>query len=132
MARPCKKRFVSAHLKPGSFRPRGVAADRHAVLRLSLDELEALRLADLCGDAQDQAAAKMNISRQTFGRILERARSTVADALLNGKAIDIAGGPVTPSRRDTIRCRRCRRSWEVPVPVAATFRCPRCPGGAQV
>jgi hypothetical protein len=131
MARPCKQRFVSISPKVEVFRPRGGSAHRHAVLRLSLDELEALRLADLCGDAQDRAAAKMNISRQTFGRILDRARGTVADALLNGKAIEITGGPVTTSRRDTIRCRRCRRSWEVPVPVAATFRCPRCPGGAQ-
>ncbi len=94
---------------------------------LSLDELEAIRLADLQGDQQEQAAIKMNISRPTFGRILERAHRTVADALLNGKALQIEGGPVTTGRRGRIRCRRCRCTWEVPLPAAADFHCPRCP-----
>jgi predicted DNA-binding protein (UPF0251 family) len=94
---------------------------------LSLDELEALRLADLEGDQHEQAAAKMSISRPTFGRILEHAHKTVADALLRGKALQIEGGPVTTARREQVRCHRCRHAWEVPVPTAATFKCPRCP-----
>jgi predicted Fe-Mo cluster-binding NifX family protein len=34
----------------------------------------------------------MNISRATFGRIVEKARKIVADALINGKSIIIEGG----------------------------------------
>jgi predicted DNA-binding protein (UPF0251 family) len=128
MARPVKQRFVSRLPKVDIFKPRGVPVDRLEVLVLSLDELEALQLADLDGDEQERAAAKMNVSRQTFGRILERARRTVADALLNGKAIEISGGAVTTARRGKVRCRRCRQAWVVPLPVAADFRCPRCPG----
>ena len=42
---------------------------------------------------QEQAAKKMNISRQTFGRIVESAHKKIADALVNGKALSIEGGP---------------------------------------
>jgi predicted DNA-binding protein (UPF0251 family) len=59
---------------------------------LTVDELEALRLADLEGLYQEQAAEEMGVSRQTFGRILEAAHKKVADALVGGKALSIEGG----------------------------------------
>ncbi len=59
---------------------------------LTIDEFEALRLADLEGLYQEQAAEQMNVSRQTFGRILEVAHKKVADALVHGKALSIEGG----------------------------------------
>jgi predicted DNA-binding protein (UPF0251 family) len=129
MARPYKQRFVATRPRVTTFKPQGIPLDALEVLILSLDELEALRLADVSGDDQERAAAKMNISRPTFGRILERARRTVAMAVLEGKALEISGGPVTTGRRGTVRCRTCRRSWEVPVKVAEEFHCPRCPAG---
>jgi len=61
---------------------------------LALDELEALRLADLNGMSQEQAAALMNVSRATFGRIAARARAKVADALVHGRSIAVEGGEV--------------------------------------
>ncbi|RUM87792.1 MAG: hypothetical protein DSZ24_05330 [Thermodesulfatator sp.] len=60
-------------------------------VRLALDELEALRLADLEGLYQEEAAKRMGVSRATFGRILERARKKVAEALVMGKGIKIEG-----------------------------------------
>jgi len=63
-------------------------------ITLTVDELEAIRLADLQGLYQEQAAEKMNISRQTFGRIIESAHKKIADALVNGKALSIQGGSV--------------------------------------
>ena len=45
-------------------------------------------------DYQEQAAEKMNVSRQTFGRIIESAHKKIADALVNGKALSIEGGIV--------------------------------------
>lgn len=56
---------------------------------LEPDEAEALKLADLENLYQEKAAQLMGISRQTFGRILDRAHRKVADALLNGKALKI-------------------------------------------
>jgi predicted DNA-binding protein (UPF0251 family) len=63
-------------------------------ITLTVDEFEAIRLTDLEGLYQEQAAKKMNISRQTLGRILESAHKKIADALVNGKALLIEGGPV--------------------------------------
>ena len=61
-----------------------------AEVALELDELEALRLADLDGLYQADVALRMGVSRQTVGNILERAHRKIADALLNGKALRIA------------------------------------------
>jgi predicted DNA-binding protein (UPF0251 family) len=60
---------------------------------LGLDEMEALRLADLEGLYHENAADRMKVSRATFGRILESARKKVARALLEGKALKIDAKP---------------------------------------
>ncbi len=57
---------------------------------LEEDELEAIRLGDFLNLSQEDAAAKMKISRQTFGRIVNRAHEKIADGILNGKAIRIS------------------------------------------
>ena len=58
---------------------------------LEADEIEALKLSDLEGLYHEDAARKMNISRQTFGRIISSARKKTAEALVGGKAIRLAG-----------------------------------------
>jgi predicted DNA-binding protein (UPF0251 family) len=92
------------------YKPAGVRACELEWLRLGLDELEALRLADRDGLHQETAAAQMNVSRATFGRIVEAARRKVAEALCAGKALEIAGGNVAPASGCARRRRRCRRS----------------------
>jgi len=59
-----------------------------------MDEFQALKYAELDGKDQTSAAAAMKISRQTFGNILASARRKLADAVVNGKALKIEGGPV--------------------------------------
>lgn len=54
---------------------------------LLMDEVEALRLADLEGLYHEAASRKMGVSRATFGRILKQAKRKVAEALLKGKAL---------------------------------------------
>jgi len=63
-------------------------------VNLTLDELETVRLADLEGLYQEDAAKKMNISRQTFGNIINSAHKKIADVLLHAKALKIEGGVV--------------------------------------
>lgn len=94
MARPPKQRCVNCAPVSDYFKPRGVPMSALAEVALELDELEALRLADLDGLYQAEVALHMGVSRQTVGNILERARHKVADALLNGKALRIAASPV--------------------------------------
>jgi predicted DNA-binding protein (UPF0251 family) len=59
---------------------------------VSMDELEAIRLADYQGLYQEDAAMRMKISRQTFGRILSEAHRKIAGCLLKGKALKIDTG----------------------------------------
>lgn len=68
---------------------------------LHVDEYEALRLADLEGLYQEEAALRIGVSRQTFGRLIESARRKTADAVVNGKALRIEGGPVAQRPRRT-------------------------------
>lgn len=56
---------------------------------LNIDEVEAIRLADYEGFYHEDAAQKMKVSRQTFGRILREAHKKIADSLLKGKALKI-------------------------------------------
>ncbi|MBW1921446.1 MAG: DUF134 domain-containing protein [Deltaproteobacteria bacterium] len=58
---------------------------------LPIEALEAIRLSDYQGLDQETAARMMNVSRQTFGRILAEARAIVADALVMGKVLRIEG-----------------------------------------
>lgn len=92
MPRPRKCRFVQNFPNITVFMPSGKNDSDFDSVIIGYEELEALRLADFEAKKQDDAAIKMNVSRATFGRIVERARFLVADALLNGKAIIIKGG----------------------------------------
>ena len=59
---------------------------------LELDEIEAIRLADLEDLYHADAALKMGVSRPTFGNILASAHKKIAKALLEGKALRISSG----------------------------------------
>ncbi len=56
---------------------------------ISLSDFESLRLADFIGLSQKEAAASMNISQQTFSRILKAARKRLMEAIVLGKIINI-------------------------------------------
>jgi predicted DNA-binding protein (UPF0251 family) len=93
------------------YKPSGVPLSVLQHINLTIDELEAIRLADLEGLYQEDAAKRMNVSRQTFGRMLESAHKKIADALVNGKALLIKGGPIefTAAVSDTAGPHRFRR-----------------------
>ncbi|MCU0607361.1 MAG: DUF134 domain-containing protein [Candidatus Edwardsbacteria bacterium] len=94
MARPCKCRRVCLDTAAVYFKPRAIPLSTLEEIVMTLDELEALRLADLDGLYQEEAAVRMGVSRQTFGNIVERAHRKVADALVHSKALKIEGGHV--------------------------------------
>lgn len=115
MPRPCCCRLVAGEPAVALFKPAGRRACDIGLIGMTLDEFEALRLADLEGLYQEQAAARMGVSRSTFGRIVESAHRKVAEALVWGKALRIQGGPVRCQSAATGPCDRrpgdrCRRS----------------------
>ena len=95
MARPPCCRRIHATPTSAVFKPAGVQGRLLDEVVISLDGFEALRLADLEGLYQEEAAARMKVSRATFGRIVEGARRAVAEALVMGKQLRIEGGVVT-------------------------------------
>lgn len=95
-------------------------------ITLTVDEFEALRLADLEALSHEQAAKKMKISRATFGRVIEKARRTVVDALVNGKAILIEGGNYRTVDKFKFCCKNCKQSWQFAVVNGENTNCPRC------
>ena len=56
-------------------------------VRLAADEFEALRLVDLLGMQQQEAAVVMGVSRQTLANLVKGARFKVVDCLTQGKAL---------------------------------------------
>jgi len=94
MPRPRCPRHVGHKPCAAYFKPAGIPARMIEEVVLTLDELESLRLADLNGLYQEQAAEHMKISRPTFSRVVEQARRKVADALIHGKALRLEGGAV--------------------------------------
>jgi len=53
------------------------------------DEIELLKLIDLDGLNQEEAAAILGVSRKTVWRDLHEARYKIADAVVNGKSMKI-------------------------------------------
>ena len=90
MARPKKHRRITCDPNSYYFKPAGISLQTLEEIILEGDEIEAIRLSDPLGLSQEEAAFKMNISRATFGRIVNKAREKVADSIINGKAIKIS------------------------------------------
>jgi predicted DNA-binding protein (UPF0251 family) len=89
MTRPKKKRCLRFNPEVLYFKPRGIPLSTLEEEELFPDELEALKLHDVDGLDQIEAAKKMNISQPTFGRILDKAYKKIATAIIKGKAIKI-------------------------------------------
>jgi predicted DNA-binding protein (UPF0251 family) len=122
MPRPHCPRWIAGAPACTVFKPAGTPLRELEEILLTLDELEALRLSDAEGLYQEDAAARMGVSRPTLGRVLASARKKVADALVLGRALRIEGGPVAllPPQRRCPRCARAQRSG------ATAGSCPRC------
>jgi len=129
MARPRNPRQVHALPQTDYFKPRGIPLRQLAEVTLAVEELEALRLADLEGMEQSEAAQQMQVSRPTFSRIIAAARAKVADALVNGKALRIEGGTFELAER-LFACGRCGHRWGAPFGTGRPDACPRCQGDA--
>jgi len=89
MPRPFKFRSIRCEPDVWYFKPRRTPLSRLYELNLTVDEFESIRLADIEGLYQDEAAKEMNVSRHTFGNTVKSAHRKIADALVQGKAIKI-------------------------------------------
>ena len=90
MARRPRCRCISQYPDHWSFSPEEASSDETVVM--SLDELETIRLIDKEGMTQEECAGKMGVARTTVTSIYDMARKKIADALIDGKRLQIAGG----------------------------------------
>lgn len=133
MPRPRKNRVVAFSPDVTYFKPRGIPLRSLEEVRLTVDELEAIRLADLLGLSQEEAGGRMGVSRATFGRIIQRARRQVADALISGKAIRVEGGSYhLDTGAATMVCAACSSRWVTVSPDPDGGSCPVCNQRSQM
>ena len=90
MARPKKARVICSTPRHRCFAP--IVAAKSETVILQADEYEVLRLHDLEHLSQAEVAEQMLISRPTVTTLLSTAHEKVADALVNGKPIEIVDG----------------------------------------
>lgn len=127
MVRPQKKRYVAFNPEVSYFKPRGIPMFDLEEVQLTVDERESIRLADLMDFSHEEAGQRMGVSRATFGRIVQRARKIVADALINGKAIRVEGGRYKIVHHARVfACGKCEYVWEEPSGTGHPMKCPKC------
>ncbi|OQY00474.1 MAG: hypothetical protein B6I26_07845 [Desulfobacteraceae bacterium 4572_130] len=120
--RPKKNRCVKFNLSQVYFKPRSIPMFKLEEINLTVDEIEAVRLCDYLGMSHEQAGKSMNISRSTFGRIIQSARKKIAEALIYGKAIKIEGGVYKIKNGAVYFCQKCKHEW----PEKKLNKCPKC------
>lgn len=124
MPRPQKERIISQPPLYSSFKPTGVRKTGLKQISLTIDEYEAIRLADYLQLEHEEASIEMEISRSTFTRLLERARKKVAAFLIEGKELSIEGGRIH-FRTNVMKCLECGNVFTTSFEHSATT-CPVC------
>lgn len=93
MARPHKCRRVCHFPLSQGFVPTDGDTPGPEIV-LTVDEYEALRLIDREGLSQEECGLRMAVARTTVQQIYAQARKKVADMLVEGRPLRIAGGDV--------------------------------------
>lgn len=130
--RPIKERQIEQLPPVTQFKPCGIPLFAVDEIVVTVEEMEAIRLADLEGMDQGPAAEIMGVSRPTFHRILTKAHAKVAQVLWQGKSLRVEGGTyrVKCCGNDRkFRCRACSHEWLVPKGTGdrgCQIKCPAC------
>ena len=134
MVRPQKERRVERLPPTSHYKPAGQPLHDMDDIIITIEEMEAIRLADV--EMLDQAAAaqRMEISRPTFHRMLNAAHQKIAAALWQGKALRVEGGNFRIDHQCSqgmrhVLCHDCGHLWDVPHGTGQRCRdmeCPQC------
>ncbi len=111
MPRPRKWRKVCCLPQNNLFGPINEIVETSEIIKMSIEEYETVRLIDLQGFMQEEAAEKMNIARTTVQRIYNDARKKIAQSLVNGLVLLIEGGDyrLCQGEEKTCDCGGCKR-----------------------
>ena len=115
MPRPKKYRRVCGKPRSAGFTPLCGCASQPESVVMAIDEYEVIRLLDLEGLTQEEAALRMNVARTTVTGIYTAARRKLADCLVNGKILTVASGDY----------KECEAGDDCPCPYKGQQSC--CP-----
>ena len=124
MPRPQNNRIINEPPVFTDFKPVGIRSYKLENTELLLDEYEAIRLTDYLNLNHEEAAKRMEISRPTFTRLIEKARHTLADFLINGKRLNVTGGNVH-FKNNVIQCTNCKHIFKTKISNIIE-ECPEC------
>lgn len=124
MPRPKKNKMVSSPPLYSGFKPVGIRRDMLQEINLEIDEYEAIRLSDYEGLDHADAAAEMEISRSTFSRLIEKARTKMATFLIEGRMLQIEGGKIH-FRDNVLKCQGCGNIFNIDIGTTLS-KCPEC------
>ena len=124
MARPQNNRIVNNPPLFNEFKPVGIAGRDLNKIFISLDEYEAIRLADKQGLSHLEASKEMNVSRSTFSRLIEAARKKIAEFIITGKMLTIEGGNIHFTN-NIIKCFECGHMFNIKIDEHFS-ECPEC------
>lgn len=113
MPRPCKRRRICAMPEAMRFVPQG--CNQSEIISMTLDEFETIRLIDLQGCTQEEASSSMDVARTTVQAIYESARHKLAQALCEGRELQIGGGNyiLCEGRSHGCSCGRCQSNEKI-------------------
>lgn len=134
MVRPHKERRVEKLPSITHYKPVAIPLRDLDEIVLTIEEMEAIRLADVELLDQGEAAKRMDVSRPTFHRIVNKAHQKIASALWQGCALRIDGGSfrIEHAHRTDLRkfvCDDCSHHWTLPHGTGmrcTDLTCPAC------
>ncbi len=112
--RPRINRSLEGGPSTRCYAPQCDSDQKNETVSLLPEEMAALHLIDLQQMEQEQAATALGVSRKTIWRDIHEARRKIADALINGKTIQMA---------------ECTRRIEGLCPRRNQKFCPKIGGG---
>lgn len=124
MPRPKKERMISSPPLFSEFKPSGAVGRMLGETELSLDEYEAVNLVDYQGFEHTEAAEEMGISRPTVSRLLESGRKKLAEFIIKGNKLLIAGGNVH-FKKNILKCLDCGHMFNIDISKEVSS-CPNC------
>lgn len=110
MPRPVKCRRVCRLPENLKFIPQTPGQNQEPVI-LNVDEFETIRLIDREGFSQEQCGLVMGVARATVQQIYTSARKKMADALVDGRSIQIEGGQYRLCSKYGKHC-GCQGCWK--------------------
>lgn len=104
------------------YKPFGIPMRQLESVILLCEEFEAIRLTDYENLTHEEAAVRMNISRPTFTRLYDKARKSIANAFVEGKAIIISGGTYITDDY-WYKCQSCHETMASIEPAKQCTKC---------